>query len=84
MTLTLTVTGDLVLPAQSLTGALQAEVTTWPRHSTHKYWIWIGILIGIVVLSAPRPHLRPGTDAPKGLWMKSSHSVCLSPREAVD
>ena len=38
--------------AQSLQGALLAEVTTWPQHSDHRYWIWVGILIGIIVLGA--------------------------------
>jgi hypothetical protein len=39
--------------AQSLQGALLAEVTTWPQRSNHRYWIWVGVLIGIISLGAP-------------------------------
>ena len=40
---------------QSLEGALLAEVTTWPQHhgGSHRYWIWLGILLGGVVLREP-------------------------------
>ncbi len=42
---------------QSLKGALLAEVTMWPQHSSsHRYWIWVGILLGgIVICEAVNP-----------------------------
>lgn len=42
---------EMFCNVQSIKGSLLAEVSTWPQqhHSSHRYWIWVGILLGAIV-----------------------------------